>query len=116
MATIAEATFKAIHDVAKLEVGSGDGKFEIKMLPPTKDMYDDMVTLGGIVENAVESGSQAIELHDLLGVVANVMSNNPSLKKITADDLEALGFDTIDVLEFANMFFQFVAKLVQAKN
>ena len=52
MATIAEATFKAIHDVAKLEVGSGDGKFEIKMLPPTKDMYDDMVTLGGIVENA----------------------------------------------------------------
>ena len=44
------------------------------------------------------------------------MSNNTSLKKITADDLEALGFDTIDVLEFANMFFQFVAKLVQAKN
>lgn len=116
MATIAEATFKAVHDVAKIEIGEGAGAFTINMLPPTKDMFDDMVALMDVIDRVQKPDGQPCELHDLLSVIANVMSNNTSLRQITADELETIGFDVIDVFEFSNVFFQFVAKLAKSKN
>lgn len=116
MATIAEASFKAVHDVLKLDVGSGDGKFTVKVLPPTKDMHDDMMALAGVIDRVLGGEEQAAGLDDILCVVANVLSNNTSLKRVTGDDLESIGFDMIDVVEFASVYFQFVAELVKSKN
>lgn len=49
-------------------------------------------------------------------MVANVMSNNTSLTRVSAERLEAEGFDVVDVLEFANAFACFVKELAKPKN
>lgn len=116
MATIAEAVFRTQKDVLKLTIGDDDAELTINMLPPTKEMYEDMATLCGIVARVASGESDEVNLHELLGVVAHAMSNNTSLTRITGDYLESIGFDMVDVLEFASAFTYFVSELAKSKN
>lgn len=116
MATIAETRFKTRKDVLKLTIGEGDGELTVNMLPPTKEMYEDMAALCGIVARVASGEEECADIHELLCVVGNAMSNNTSLKRITGDYLESIGFDMVDVLEFASAFTYFVSELAKSKN
>ena len=116
MATIAEARLKTRKDVLKLTIGVGDEELTVSILPPTKAMYEDMTALCGVLARVASGEDECADLGDLLSVVANVMSNNTSLTRVSAERLEAEGFDVVDVLEFANAFACFVKELAKPKN
>ena len=116
MATIAETRFKTKKDVLKLTIGEGDGELTISMLPPTKEMYEDMAALCGVVARVASGEEESADLKDMLCVVGNAMSNNTALRRITGDHLESIGFDMVDVLEFASAFTYFVSELAKPKN
>ena len=119
MATVADVAFKTKRkDVLQMRLGDGDGAVTIRMLPPTKDIHDDMTKVGEIIDGAMDGTIDRNEIDDaaLLEVVANAMSNNTDLTRITPENLENEGFEMSDVADFVTLYRIFLVKLVEAKN
>lgn len=112
---------KRKKDVIKItlpvEEGSDDG-FEVSILPPTKRGYEAMSRIAGIIAKWGDGDLEAedLDMGEMLESVAEVMSHNLQMKKITPEFLEGIGFDLADVGEFVGSYIYFVMMLVEEKN
>lgn len=119
MATVAEACFKTCQkDVVVIALGAGDKELTIKMLPPTKEIHDDLMNLSERLDLIAggEIALDGIDMRTYLEVAANAMSNNTDLRVVTADYLESIDFEMIDILEFIGLYLYFLSELVKPKN
>lgn len=112
---------KRKKDVIKItlpvEEGSDEG-FEVSILPPTKRGYEAMSHIAGILVKWGDGDLEAadFDMQAILESVAEVMSHNLQMKRITPEFLDSIGFDLTDVGEFVGSYIYFVMQLVEEKN
>lgn len=105
-------------DVLVVRLGDEDDPLELRILPPTKGIYDAMVTVAGYVDQAA-SGTldyESFDMSDVLELVARAMSNNSDMRVITPDYLESVRFDMSDIGDFVGLYTFFLTELVKGKN
>lgn len=119
MATVAQASFKTRpKDVMMITIGSGDDQITVSVLPPSKEIHDDLVKLAVIVDQSINGTIDygSIDMNDCLAVVGCALSHNTQLRKIDAEYLTRIGFDMSDISEFVNCLLLFLSELAKSKN
>lgn len=111
----AEPTF---GERVKRAMGLSEAGFELSILPPTKRLYDELTSLTGSLQAALERGSdgEGFDIGSALETVAHLMSRNAERRAVTSEMLEDMGFDLEDVGEFIGSYIFFVNELVASKN
>lgn len=109
---------KRKKDVLVISIGDEDNEVELSVLPPTKAIMDGMIEVAGAVESAAKGtlDYEAFDLGKTLFLVAEAMSHNTGMRSVTAEDLEAMGFDLSDVADFLGTYMFFLSKLAEGKN
>ncbi len=107
----------AIVFTLPVEAGSDEG-FEISVLPPTKRTYDALQELASVVDKWSNGDLEAddFDMGAMLGAVADAMSHNSQMRKVTAEYLESIGFDLSDIADFTTAYLFFLMRLVDEKN
>lgn len=98
--------------------GSEDG-FEIGVLPPTKRIYDGLADIAGMIDrwtNGEDFDADGPDMDAMLETVANAMSHNVQMRRVTPQFLDDIGFDMSDIGEFVGAYLYFISQLVDAKN
>lgn len=119
MATLATARFRtAPKDVMRIALGSGVDEVAVDVLPPTKEIHEDMLALAAIVDDAVDGtlDRSTLDMTECLSVVGNALSRNTDLRHISAEYLEGIGFDMEDIADFLGLYLFFVKALTESKN
>ena len=99
------------------EDGDGEG-FEISVLPPTKRGFDAIRQLGDLVDKWQDGELEAddFDIGKTYVAVAEAMSHNLQMRRITPEYLEAVGFDISDISDFVYNYLSFLMLVVEAKN
>lgn len=82
---------------------------------PTKRVMDNLLMLQETFKNVSEDEIGADVMDTLYDACAQIMSNNKSRKKISAEFLADL-FDFEDIFIFFNAYMEFVEEITSSKN
>ena len=109
---------KRKKDTVSIRLGTADDSFELHILPPTQGVHAGLVAVAGYLADAAMGKAEKsdLDLGDCLALVAAAMSNNTSLRVVTAEYLESIGFDLSDIGDFIGLYTYFVSELVDSKN
>ena len=105
-------------DVLVITLGSEDDSFDLKILPPTVDINKGLVEVAGWLADAADGtiDYDSFDMDECLALVANAMSNNTDMRRITCDYLNGIGFDMSDIGDFLGLYVFFVTELMKGKN
>lgn len=119
MSVLAEHDFRTRRkDVIRVTIGDDRDETVLSILPPTKRIHEDLVRVAGVVDSAQagELDYERLDLRDCLEIVARAMSHNTECRRITADYLESIEFDLLDIGDFIGLYLFFIMELAKGKS
>lgn len=110
-------TVKNRTDVLKVRLGTEEESFDIRIMVPTKGIYEDLLKAAGMIDDIISGESEPSEfISDIYGYISRAMSHNTEAKVITPEFLDDMGFDIADASQFIGDYVQFMVMLTSAKN
>ena len=109
---------KRNKDVLVITLGTEEESFDVKIKPPTVNINKGMIKIAGLIDQAAkgELDYSTFDMDECLEIVAETMSNNTDMRRITPEYLASVGFDISDVGDFLGGYLLFITRLVEGKN
>ncbi len=105
------------RDTLVITLGTEEDHFDLHIMVPTKGIYDDMEHAAGLVDAVMERSVNGAEcIDELYAHVTRAMSFNTEGREITAEYLNEIGFDFVDIAAFLGDYTQFLLLLATSKN
>lgn len=104
-------------DVLVITLGSEEESFDLRLMVPTKGIYEDILHAAELAEAVMNGEANPSDyIDELYGHVCRAMSYNTDARSITPEFLEEMGFTFADAGAFIGDYTQFILLLATQKN
>ncbi len=110
-------TKRNTRDVLVITLGTEEESFELRLMVPTKGIFEDMNHCAELVDSVIKGEANPSDLIDeIYAYVGRAMSYNTDAREITPEFLESMQFTIQDAGVFVGDYIQFLVLLAAEKN